>query len=106
MQNNPESKKVEQGPDTQQSVVAVLVKQARNRFRSSPGRVFIIATVVFLLSLPVAYFLWPRQKSSKVAVEIPPTLEARHEGEEHDDHSQEGAVEVPDETAELIGLND
>lgn len=59
--------------------------------------------LALLLIAPVAYLLWPRQEKVK-AVETPPTLEAKHEGDEHDEHSQEGAVEVSDETAELVGI--
>ncbi len=104
MQDNPVETKSEQAPAEQRSIVAVLTEHTRRRFRASPVRVLLIAAMALFLVVLITYLLWPRQEKVKVAVETPPTLEARHEGDEHDEHSQEGAVEVTDETAELIGL--
>jgi cobalt-zinc-cadmium efflux system membrane fusion protein len=73
------------------------------RFSQSPGRVLLMAAVALAAVVLVAYLLWPRQDKRIASVETPPTLEAER-AEEHDEHSQEGAVEVSDETAELIGL--
>ncbi|MFL6230282.1 MAG: efflux RND transporter periplasmic adaptor subunit [Pyrinomonadaceae bacterium] len=39
-----------------------------------------------------------------MAVETPPTAEGNRAGEGGDEHSQEGAIEVSDETAELVGI--
>src|SRR6185295_6365944 len=98
------AKKIKQPPAAQRSVVAVLIEHTRRRFHSSPAQVLLLAALALFLVVLVAYLLWPRQGKVKIAVETPPTLEAKHEGEEHDEHSQEGSVEVSDETAELVGL--
>lgn len=74
------------------------------RFHYSPTQVLLTVAVALALVVLVAYLLWPRHGGRVVAVETAPTVEAKHEGEEHDEHSQEGAVEASDETAELIGL--
>ena len=79
-----------------------LVERNVTRFHS-PARVLVISAAALLLLVVVVYLMWPRH-SRTVAVETPPILEAKHEGEEHDEHSQEGAVEVSDETAQLMGL--
>lgn len=83
---------------------SVFVERIITRFHSSPGQVLLIAAVALALVMLVAYLLWPRPDKRTVAVETPPTLEAKHDGEGHDEHSQEGAVEVSDETAELVGI--
>lgn len=78
------------------------------RFRPSPRQVLLIAVGVLSLFALMAYLLWPRPQKATVAVEKPPTLEGKHAGEEGvehgDEHSQEGAIEVSDETAELVGI--
>jgi len=80
-----------------------LVERTVTRFRHSPARVLVIAAVAFALVALVVYLMWPRH-SRTVALGTPATLDAKHEGEEHDEHSQDGAVEVTDETARLMGL--
>ncbi len=94
--------------ETKEEVTAphssVLVERIITRFHTSPAQVLLIAAVALTLVVLFAYLLWPRHDKKAVAVETPPTLEAKHEGEEHDEHSQEGAVEVNDETSELIGI--
>lgn len=81
-----------------------LVERNVTRFRYSPAQVLVIAAVALSLVVLVVYLMWPRHSRTVVGVETPPTLEATHEEEEHDEHSQEGAVEVSDETAQLMGL--
>ncbi|HEX5733756.1 MAG TPA: efflux RND transporter periplasmic adaptor subunit [Blastocatellia bacterium] len=80
------------------------IEHTHRRFGSSPARLLLASALALVLVALVAYLLWPRQEKAKVAVETPPTLEAAREGDEHDEHSQEGAVEVSDETAELVGI--
>ncbi len=80
------------------------IEHKHRRFGSSPALVILATSLALILVVLVAYLLWPRQDRIKVAVETPPTLEATHEGDEHDEHSQEGAVEISDETAELVGI--
>jgi cobalt-zinc-cadmium efflux system membrane fusion protein len=81
-----------------------LVERIVMRFRYSPGQVLLIAAVALSLVVLIVYLMWPRHSRTVVAVETPLTLDTKHEGEEHDEHSQEGAVEVSDETAQLMGL--
>lgn len=74
------------------------------RFQQSSRLVLLIAAIVLASIVLVAYLLWPRQTRRMVAGQAPPTVEDKHEGEEHDEHSRGAAVEVSDEIAELIGL--
>ncbi len=104
MQENSTNKNIKEAAEDQPSVIAVLAQHARRRLRASPAQSLLIATLALLLVALVGYLLWPRPEKTKVAVETPPTLEAKHEGEEHDEHSQEGAIEVSDEIAALVGI--
>ena len=104
MQENTEDKSVAKAADDQPGVIAVLAQHARKRFRVSPAQTLLVAALALLSVALVTYLLWPRPQKTKVAVETPPTLEAKHEGEEHDEHSQEGAIEVSDEIAALVGI--
>lgn len=84
---------------------AVVDKTTEGRALGLPSRrVLLVGAGVLLLSLFIAYLLWPRPKPKNVVVETPPTLEAKHAGEEGEKHSQEGAIEISDETAELVGI--
>ena len=102
----------EQSAGPRESETTALVGRIRKRFRESPAQVLFMGALALSLIVLVAYLLWPRQGKVSVTVETPPTLEGKraaggegHEGgEEHDEHSQEGAIEVEDETAELIGI--
>src|SRR4030095_9198846 len=100
----PDDMKVETGEEASASHRSGTVERIVARFRQSPAQVLMITGVALALIVLVAYLLWPRKNVRSVAVETPPTVETKHEGEGHDEHSQEGAVEVSDETAELIGL--
>src|SRR4029078_8835143 len=75
--------------------------------RSPQQRLLIAAAVVGLIAL-LAYFLWPRPAKTTLAVEKPPALEGKHaaeNGEGHgEEHSQEGAIEVSDETDKLVRI--
>jgi len=62
------------------------------------------ALLTCLLIALVAYWLWPRSTKRAMTVETPPIHEARQAGEAVDEHSQEGGIEVNDETAALIGI--
>jgi cobalt-zinc-cadmium efflux system membrane fusion protein len=104
MQENSKDKNMTEEASDHQSIVAVLAQHARRRFRASPVQSLFVTTLALLLIVMIAYLLWPRHEKIKVAVETPPTLEAKHEGEDHDEHSQEGAVEVSDEIAVLVGI--
>lgn len=72
--------------------------------RAATVPVWLIGGLTCLLVVAVAYWLWPRSTKRAVAVETPPIVEARHAGEGLNEHSQEGAIEVDDETAELVGI--
>lgn len=80
------------------------VERIVTRSRYSRAQVLVTAAVVLSLVVLVVYLMWPRHRRPVEAVKTPTTLEAKHEGEEHDEHSQEGTVEVSDETAQLMGL--
>ncbi len=60
-------------------------------------RAILITVMALLLVALAAYLLWPRQEKTTAASENPAE-------EMHDEHSQEGMIEIDDETAELIGL--
>lgn len=104
MQENSTDKKIAEAADDHPSVVAVLAQHARRRFRASPVQALFMAMLALLLIVTVAYLLWPRHEKTRFAVETPPTLEAEREGEDHDEHSREGTVEVSDEIAALVGI--
>jgi len=72
-------------------------------FRPSSGQRLLIAAAVLSLIALLAYFLWPRPKTT-LAVEKPPALEGNRASEKGEEHRQEGAIEVSDETAELVGI--
>ncbi|MEW6207273.1 MAG: efflux RND transporter periplasmic adaptor subunit [Acidobacteriota bacterium] len=67
-----------------------------NNARFSVRFIFIAMTALLVIAL-AAYLLWSRQSEMKAASE-------NHSEEIEDEHSQEGMVEIDDETAELIGL--
>lgn len=73
------------------------------RFHYSTTKALLVVGVALVSIAVVAYLVWPRH-SKRAVVATPPALEAKHESDEHDEHSQEGAVELSDETAALIGL--
>lgn len=82
----------------------VLIERLAARYHRSPAPTVLIIAVILLLMVSVAYWLWLRPAKRTRAVETPTTLEARHADEAPDEHSQEGAIEVSDETAELVGI--
>lgn len=79
------------------------IERTLARHRAQPALTWLIAALALLLMVFIAYWLWPRAAKRAVAVETPPTLEARHAGAD-DEHSQEGMIEIDDETAELVGI--
>lgn len=81
-------------------VTSTLLETERLKRRPSSLTVVIIAAFGALaIVILLAILLWPRQKPQVTAVEPPPTVAG-----EDDEHSQEGAIEVSDETAEMIGI--
>lgn len=100
----PDDIKVEPKQEVSASCRGDAKEQVVKRLHYSPAQVFLVAGVALVLVALVAFFLWPRQDKRTGVVKTPPAVEAKHEGDEHDEHSQEGAVEVSDETAALIGL--
>lgn len=90
------------------SAAPVLTQQTRNRFRLSAVHILLAAMIALCAIALLVYALRPRPAKTIVAVETPPSLEGKstsEEGAEHaDEHSQEGAIEVSDEMAELIGI--
>ncbi len=71
-----------------------------------PRAALVLAVLTLGALVAAAIWLWPsRSKPAVTAVEKPPTLEGKQAGEGGgEEHSQEGAVEVDDETAKLIGI--
>ncbi|HEV2663281.1 MAG TPA: biotin/lipoyl-binding protein, partial [Blastocatellia bacterium] len=66
---------------------------------------FVLATLILAALVAVVIWLWPRRGPTVTTVEKPPTLEGKQAGEEGgEEHSQQGAVEVDEETAKLIGI--
>lgn len=65
-----------------------------------------LAAAALALVLVTAFLLWPKKPERAAAAEVPPTVAGHEEeGEGHgDEHSQEGAIELDDETAELLGV--
>ncbi len=64
-----------------------------------------IAAAVALVVFVALFAFWPRGKTTVSVRETPPVLEGHEEGGEHtDEHSQEGVIELEDETAELMGV--
>ncbi|HKX32781.1 MAG TPA: efflux RND transporter periplasmic adaptor subunit [Blastocatellia bacterium] len=78
---------------------------ASPRMRRSP---LLFAAGLITLALALAFWWWPRHPKGAALIEKPPAQEAKEKHEEgaagHEEHSQEGAVEVSEETAKLIGL--
>lgn len=100
----PDDIKVEPKQEVSASRRGDAEEQVVTRLHYSPAQVLLVAGVALVLVALVAFFLWPRRDKRTGVVKTPPAVEAKHEGDEHDEHSQEGAVEVSDETAALIGL--
>ena len=64
-----------------------------------------VAVAIVLVVLVALVAFWPREKNTVSVRETPPVLEGQGVGGEHtDEHSQEGAIELEDETAELMGV--
>jgi cobalt-zinc-cadmium efflux system membrane fusion protein len=74
--------------------------------QDSPSRRLLIVGAVAVVAIiaVVVLLLWSRRSPKPALVETPPTLESQKEGGKEDEHSQEGAIEVSDETAELVGI--
>ncbi len=87
------------------SVNAVSVNTERFARDSSSRRLLIVGGVaVVAIIAVVVLLLWSRRTPKPALVETPPTLESQKGGGKEDEHSQEGAIEVSDETAELVGI--
>ena len=79
--------------------VSVDTDHLERRQRSRTLLIVAAVAVLAIVGLAVVLF-WPRRQPQVTAVETPPTVAS----EKEDEHSQEGAIEVSDETAEMIGL--
>ena len=94
--------------DTTTSGQRVTSSVATERLGTRPRSrtVLIVASVVVLaIAAVLAFLLWPKRKPQVTVTETPPTVAAQSEEEKgHDEHSQEGAIEISDETAELVGI--
>jgi cobalt-zinc-cadmium efflux system membrane fusion protein len=98
--------KEEAQPAPQRSVISVST-ETENVGRRTPLRTVLIVAAVAVIALItlMAVLFWPKNKASVAVTETPPTVAAQREGENNgDEHSQEGAIEVSDETAELAGI--
>lgn len=62
-----------------------------------------IGGAVVLVILLAVFIFWPRETARVSLTEKPPTLESKA-GEGGDEHGEEGAIELEDETAELMGI--
>jgi cobalt-zinc-cadmium efflux system membrane fusion protein len=94
-------KETSNGPEDS---TAIVMRRIYTRLRASPRAVLLIAMAAAAVIALIAYLLWPRPDMFTIAVETPPAVEGKQAGEDHDEHSQEGAIEVSDETAEMIGV--
>jgi cobalt-zinc-cadmium efflux system membrane fusion protein len=83
---------------------AIPLSAERGLRHSLPRRLLLIAAILIPLVLLFAYLMWPKSRTKPAVVETPPTLEAGHNGETAEAHGQQGAIEVSDETAELVGI--
>ena len=92
-------------PTSRQRVTAS-VESGGGESRPRSRTVLIVAAVAVLAIVAVlALLLWPERKPQVTATETPPTVAAQNEDQKHEDeHSQEGAIEISDETAELVGI--
>jgi cobalt-zinc-cadmium efflux system membrane fusion protein len=89
---------------TAESRFTVETEQARAD-RRPPSRTVVVVATVAVLALLLALLLWPKRKEGMAVTETPPTVAARQgEAGGHDEHSQEGAIEISDETAEMVGI--
>lgn len=79
--------------------VSVDTEHLERRQRSRTLLIVAAVAVLAIVVLAVVLF-WPRRQPQVTAVETPPTVAS----EKEDEHSQEGAIEVSDETAEMIGI--
>src|SRR4026208_1843823 len=87
------------------SVDAAPTNTERFAQNSSSRRLLIVGAVAVVAIIAVAVLLlWSRRTPKPALVATPPTLESQKEGGKEDEHSQEGAIEVSDETAELVGI--
>jgi len=77
-------------------------------FRIPLRAAIFLAAFILVILVAGGVWLWPRSKPTVAVVEKPPTLESKHgekEGEKGgDEHGRQGAVEVDEETAKLIGI--
>jgi cobalt-zinc-cadmium efflux system membrane fusion protein len=89
----------------ERSVASVSLESERFERGSSSRRLLIVGGVaVVAIIAVVVMLLWSRRTPKPALVETPPTLESQKEGGKEDAHSQEVAIEVSDETAELVGI--
>ena len=105
-QSNKVSTNESQTASSKLSITSVSKDSVHSEKDHSTGKVLIVAivAVVAIVAL-VALLRWSKRSSKPTLVETPPTLASKAEGDaKEDEHSQEGAIEVSDETAELVGL--
>ena len=89
------------------SITSVSQDSVRSGKDHSTRKVLIVASVaaIAIAAVVVALILWSKRSPKSALVETPPTLASQAEGgAKEDKHSQEGAIEVSDETAELVGI--
>ena len=87
---------------SERSVASVSVNTDRFERDSSSRRLLIVGGVAVVAIIAVVMLLlWSRRTPKPAPVETPPTLESQ---KKEDEHSQEAAIEVSDETAELVGI--
>ena len=99
-----ENRDAEAKPSSTDSTEEVSVTTETLHVRRRPSRMLIVVAVAAVgIVLLIAVLLWPKKKAEIATTETPPTLAAQKEGSE-DEHSQEGAIEISDETAELVGI--
>jgi len=66
-------------------------------------RVLLIASAA-LLAVVAAYLLWPKTKPKMTVAETHTAVGAKDAATDGETHSEEGAIEVSEETAELMGI--
>lgn len=86
-------------------VTSAFTSEVPSPTRFSSRATLIIAVAALSLVALIAYWLWARPKQTAAVTGKPPNLESKRAGEKgSDEHGQEGAIEVSDETAKLMGI--
>ena len=105
--NEGDATAVDVRPSTSQNAESnpppVTPPPGRRGIPAGARRLIILAGILALVML-LSYLIWLRPQHKPAVRKPPDTLDAGHNGEGTEAHNQQGAVEVSDETAELVGI--